>query len=257
MDEEAVRAIIENLTAGRTIEGENGRQHMLLPPGWDRRTDQIGEPSYIEEQVSFSRLDSFIAYLKRFKQGATSVFIADDIVEAVIDYHGLMEPGLCAHKATYPLPLSDEWNGWTCADKRKVGQEAFAEMVDDRIRDFREPDGATMLEIAQTLKVDKQVTFKSQVSVSNGNIGLEYREDTDGTAGKARQITIPETFTLGIPVFQGGTLWEVKARLLWSVSGGNLQIGYKLQRPDLVYREAIDEIAETIEEAAEVYFGSR
>jgi len=89
------------------------------------------------------------------------------------------------------------------------------------------------------------------------NPDQDIHGELERAAGKARQITIPETFTLGIPVFQGGTLWEVKARLLWSVSGGNLQIGYKLQRPDLVYREAIDEIAETIEEAAEVYFGSR
>lgn len=111
-----------------------------------------------------------------------------------------------------------------------------------------------MLTISRNLQAKKKVDFKSDQNLSNGDIQFTYNETTTGTAG---QLEIPQEFTLGIPVYEGGAPYEVKARLRYRISEGKLTMWYDLVRPERMEEDAFKETAANIKQqcsgVAEIY----
>jgi uncharacterized protein YfdQ (DUF2303 family) len=129
-----------------------------------------------------------------------------------------------------------------------MGQEDFAEHVEDGLDEIVDPDGAYMLELAQTFHAHTNVEFGQAVVLASGERQFTYVENTSAQAGKRGELTIPKELKLGIAPFEGTQPYKVIARLRYRLQGGTLKLGYKLVRPLDVQRAAFNDTVAWIEE---------
>lgn len=201
-------------------------------------------PDRIIAAPKFQDATSFISYVNTFKDHRTRI-LADATTltfRAQIDYHGHgadMQPEFLSHQATLPLKLSEEWKLWIGLNDRLVPQAEFAEFLEDNRADIIEPNSATMLEIAQDLQAHSEVNFASKINRRSGAAVLSY-EETINTKMSTGSVTVPETFTINIPVFFGESPIEITARLRFRIGEGKLKFQYKLYRPVEVISKAFD-----------------
>lgn len=199
--------------------------------------------------------DSFSAYVNAHKGPETALY-ADPRstpahIVAVLNGHG-SGPGFGDHRATLALRHSPAWQRWVGRDNDRGSQTTFAEHLEVGAGEIVDPPAATMLELAETFHANTKVTFTSSHVLSSDQRALEYREQTEASAGRTGSITVPKSFTLALAVFEGDVRREILARLRFSTSGGQLKIGYSLDRPDELAEEAFDAIVAGVEEATTI-----
>ena len=220
--------------------------------------------SYIEQIVRLETEDSFVSYVKQFAKETTrlSYCKGSATFTAVFDYHspaGNGTPGRKAHKAVLSLGHSDAWNAWIGINELNLGQVQFAEFLEDHLGDIRSPDGATMLEIASTLQVNRKVSFTSAKRLDNGTVNFAYQEDDSAQAGVKGTFAVPQDIVLGLVVFDGDTEgYEVKAKFRYNLDTGKLTFKVKLLNLDRVVELATADIVERIQAATniEIWRGS-
>jgi len=99
--------------------------------------------------ATFSRLDSFIGHVNRFKSTESALFAKDGMrdgavpsITAVLDYHDRVNgedaamppsPRHGRHRSVYTFPVSDEFRTWTGVDGNPMDQGDFAEFLEDHI----------------------------------------------------------------------------------------------------------------------------
>lgn len=207
-------------------------------------------------------VDSFIDYVKTHKVDEhTTVWVhpTEGKVLAVLDDNAAKKTAWRDHRAELTLLQTDEWKFWARADRDGVymGQQDFAELLQEGLPDVIKPDGADLLEVCSTIQATTNAQFRSGFRLNNGEVKMQYDEQVDGKAGKAGELSIPEEFTLSLAPFVGNEKVEVKAYLRYRVRGGNLSVGYKLQQPDRVIQGALEEIAKKLSgEFDRVYRGT-
>lgn len=156
-------------------------------------------------------------------------------------------PGWRDHTATYSCPVSVEWQTWKANNGKQMTQEQFAQFIEDNLPDIATPPAADMLEISRTLEAKKKVNFASGIRLSNGQNELTYEEQISGTAAKGK-LTVPEEFTIGLPVLEGGPRYAVTARLRYRIGdGGKMAMWFDLVRPHKIIEDAIREVWTQIE----------
>lgn len=160
------------------------------------------------------------------------------------DGHGVAEWG--DHTATLQLRHTPDWNEWTSRDGKLMRQTEFAEFIEDHLPNFVTPSGADMLELAQTFQATTRVDFDSSQRLKSGETQIAYAEHTDAKAGKKGSIAIPDTFTLGLQVYERGDAYKIDARFRYRINDGQLALGYKLTRPRDVLLAAFDGIADDV-----------
>ena len=193
---------------------------------------------------------SFAAYVaKHADDGCTELWAdpARTSLVAVIDAHGSSIPGWGKHRVELETVKTPSWQAWIGADGRAFKQTAFAEFIEDNLPDVREPDAATMLELAQTFQAKAKVSFESSKLLSSGERQIEYREDVTATGGKKGTIEVPSSFVLALIPFEGASAYKVSARFRYRINDGDLVLSYKLDRPADVLRAAFLDIVEGVE----------
>src|SRR5207237_7862330 len=78
------------------------------------------------------------------------------------------------HRAELKLKHTPEWEHWLRADKKLLSQADFAEHIDAGLKEIVTPEGATMLEIAQSIEGSVSAEFKSAKRLRDGNVQIEY-----------------------------------------------------------------------------------
>jgi len=204
--------------------------------------------------VVFTTAESFAKYLLKHSASGTErgpVTLWADLrarrVTAVLDDHEGDEPGWAEHRATLALQHTPDWNLWMDSNRKMVGQETFAELIEEALPTVIEPDGAALLEIAQSFRAHKNAVFKSDRRLSSGQVQLTYQEDIEATAGRNGDMQVPATFKIGLAPFEGVEPVAVTARLRFRLNDGKLTIGYILDRPEHVLRDAFAEVVAEIE----------
>lgn len=228
------------------LQTEDGQEHVFINGELHGLTPLV-KPKYPMHDRVFHRLSSLIAYVGEFSAADARAY-----VDALIPMDGVTVK-VIVNAATGTAPLENElhtaeclvkldrdFSEWVQFDRELRAQVDFAEFINDHIDCFRHPDGATMLEVAQTMRIHTNADFSSKVNLTNDAINLKFQEEIDGEAGNG-DMRIPDRFTIGIPVFERGSAWEIKGRLRYRVRGGSLSIGYKLHRIDRVFESAVDE----------------
>lgn len=239
----------------KTVASENAHAYAVVPN--DARIDDLEEyadaPRRARATVAAHTTETLVSYFNRFKTG-DSVILADQskfVVVGIIDYHPKTGAAFREHRVSYEAPRSLEWKTWRTSSGRKMMQEEFAQFIEDNVVDIRTPVGADVLDVARNLQANKKVAFSSAIRLADGQQQFTYEEVIDGSSSKGT-IKVPETFVLGIPVFFGGILYEVTARLRYRIDGGKLALWYELYRPEYIEQDAFAAILTAIGTDAEV-----
>lgn len=205
-------------------------------------------------------VDSFVDYVNaHLDDDDTTIWVhpTSGRIEALLNDNALGHPGWGDHRALLRLEPTPEWLYWIEKDHCLLSQEQFAEHIEGGLNEIEEPPAADMLEIAQSFHATSGATFRSSVRLSSGEQQLQYDREVQATAGARGDMTVPTMFLLAISPFVGEDPYKLAARLRFRVGGGKLQLGYWLDRPDRVQRDAIEQIADRLRgEFAKVYIGT-
>lgn len=232
----------------------DGAPSILVPEGY--RVHDLEStllfPVRARGTVSLRDTDSFVAVVKDRKGVSTQLYgkLSPPSFTAVFnDTTGALGAGWRDDRATYACPMSVEWQRWSSKNGQQMNQEAFAQFIEDNAADCVTPDAATMIEVSRTLEAKKKVNFASGIRLSNGQSELTYEETVSGTAGKGK-FTVPEEFTIGIAVLEGGPKYAVVARLRYRIADqGKLTMWFDLLRPHKVLEDAVKEVWNHIQQA--------
>jgi len=262
------QAIIDTATLAADpspLDPENRFYTALVPAG--AHMDVIDLEKYLEAfrdrprrqtgTVNVHDAPAFIAYMTKHALGESEVWadIANQQLVAIINANqgngdGPDSPsgaGWGDHRAQLTLRKTPAWTAWESGNRKFIAQTSFAEHVEERLPDFATPSGADMLELAQSFKAHTKVNFESSRRLKSGETTLEYREETEATAGKKGTIAIPDVFTLGIAPFDGTQGYKVNARFRYRITDGTLLLGYVLERPEDILRAAFDDIVTAVD----------
>lgn len=242
-----------DLTAAALNVREVGTNPFVITPEGYRVADlenMLPTPTRKRGNATMNDAGSFIAYVNSEEGEGTRLYgtlnpphftaVLNDSVGGTI--------GWGDHKVNYACPLSIEWKTWTGQSGKQMNQEGFAQFIENNLPDIAVPPAADMLEISRSLEAKKKVNFASGVRLSNGQNELVYEEQISGTAAKGK-LSVPEEFTIGIPVLEGGERYAVTARLRYRIQeGGKLAMWFELVRPHKIVEDAASAVWKAIEE---------
>lgn len=260
-DNQRITDIQAAIEAGKEI-GSSAKIHeyndipfAILPKGMamQEMTSLMHRPQRIKQIITTETAVSFIDYFNEFATDHSMIFCDVDAAKfkGIIDYHADKDtPAWGDHRVTFTAKPTQEWESWNKNNGVKMSQVDFAFFIENNRDEIRGPDPAQMLEIALTLKAKTKLTFESGHRLNDGQVQFQYREDMDGGAGVKGDIKIPETFTLGMRVFEGGDAYEMEARFRYRIKEGQVLMWYDLVRPHKIHRAAVEDIYARIKEQA-------
>ncbi|MFV8770806.1 DUF2303 family protein [Yersinia enterocolitica] len=240
------------LTTAQTVLEVAGNPLVQVPDGYRVQDleDYLPAPRRMRQRVVLLSAASFIAYCVRFANTGTTI-LADsesNSLQAVIDHAvNSAEPTWNDHRASYSCELSKAWKIWQKYDGQTLGQEQFAELLEDRAADVVNPTGAELLEIATKFQVIRKAIFGSAMRLATGEFQFNYSDENEkGT------IEVPELITLGLAPFHNGESYEVQARLRYRLREGKLTFTFKLVNPERVVEDAFNSIVDKVKEGVSV-----
>lgn len=230
---------------------------VLLPEGFQVSNLEklLNAPTRKRGVTVLNDAESFVAVVNDQKGENTRLFstINPPTFTAVFNHHA-NGAGWGDHQAKYNAPISPEWGAWNQVDGKRMNQVDMARFIEANMIDIvflapdpekkhpGSPDGATFLEICHTLEAKKKVNFKSSVRLPDGSTQFTYDEDVQGSAVNGT-MSIPEQFTIGVPVFENGEKWMVDVRFRYRIEeGGRLSMWLELVRPHKTIETAVKEL---------------
>lgn len=260
--ETEIAAAVEagRLIGGHFQVGPDGARYTVIPANAKVASLEEFEakPLYAKSTVAVEEVPAFSAYFNRFKAGESMIFatLKHNSIVGVIDYHRPDEKGAVAahavHRVTFNPPLALEWKRWTGVHGKKLSQVDFAQFIEENLIDIREPAGATVLEVAKTLKAKRKVDFSSGISLQDGTQQLTYVEETEEQKTRGA-IDVPDHFVLGIPVYFGGQPYEVKAWLRYRIDDdAKLWFIVELHRKEYIEQDAFQALVKEIADETNV-----
>ena len=193
---------------------------------------------------------SFVAYVNRHALAGTEVYAHTNssTVVAVIDSHEGTDgaPGWQKHTLKLALEKSKAWLAWEAADGKLVDQQTFADFLDDRYLDVIDPAPAVLIDTARTFQAKTSVNFESGFREGSGDVTLQYVEDTKAKAGQKGDIEIPSRIQLALRPYVGGPMYSIWASFRYRLNGGNVVLGFRLERPENILEAAFADIVTEI-----------
>lgn len=198
--------------------------------------------------VTFADVRSFVGYVDAHnEEDATTLYRLRDQAKvlAVLNGPGRGTPraGWSDHRAWLELEPSVEWKAWSGISGKFMSQLEFASFLEDHARDVRQPDAATLIELARTIEGAQQAEFGSSIRLDNGARAFTYRETIAAKAGQDGRLEIPGSLELALRPFAASPQpFVVQARFKYRLQQGNLLLGVELDRPDLVLETVLAEL---------------
>ncbi len=235
---------------------------LMLHDLHDALAKRLPRPARKRGTFTFTDPIHLVSYLAKHGLAETEMYADVDkgTITAVINAHDgdtaatgevSSDAGWGDHRAILTLRRTDDWEHWTKADTKWFPQTAFAEYIEQHLPNFVTPDGATMLELAQTFKATKAVKFEQSKRLKSGETKLEYREDIEAKAGARGSLDIPDEITLALAPFEHGAPYKVTARLRYRIDGGELALSYVLIRPRDILLDAFNAVVSDVAEGSD------
>lgn len=192
--------------------------------------------------------ESFLAYWTKHHDDDSEVYADAErlTVTAVLDANTASNARFGGHRVHLALRETTTWTQWLTSDGSLMKQEPFAEFLEDHLAELLDPTAADMLEIAQSFQAAVKVDFQSASRLSSGQRQFQYVETVQSKAGQKGQLTVPETFTIGLVPFEGSEGYKLTARLRHRIGQDGLRLGYKLERPDEIRKTAFADVLKAI-----------
>lgn len=234
---------------------ELGGYYTITTPRGVERIDLTGDkyrdaPERKTGTATVRDADSFLGYFSKHSDGSTEVYADSErlTVTAVLDANAANEPRFGGHRLHLALRETTAWKQWMRMDGQLTDQDTFAEFLEDHLPELLEPSAADMLEIAQSFQANSKVDFQSASRLASGQRQFKFVETVDAKAGQKGQLTVPETFVIGLVPFDGSEGYRLTARLRYRIGQKGLLLGYKLDRPDEVRTTAFADVVKAIGE---------
>lgn len=257
----AHRAAAAEALDGHAIDEDDSLVVRVVPNDQTIRTvdleRHLAQPRRPRGDVTITDPADFCTFVRRIEGTQTTVWANEDLhtVTAVFNDHGETDDGDAEgfagwrdHTATLRLKVDRDWAAWSQYDGKLLDQETFAEFLEDNARLIVDPDAATMYEVARSFQARSTADFSRVVRIDNGDVQMSWNEQTDAKVSSLERGTfeVPASFTVRLSPFVGVPVTELTARLRWRLREGRLGIGYALLRPDLVVREAFQDVVATV-----------
>lgn len=245
MDSNNIQAAIDAGVSLADPKAIQDHPYILVPAGASVQDGEpfLSAPTRKRGTITLNDVASFTGYVNAEKTDSTRLYgqYTPPGFTAVLNDHGA-EPAWRDYRANYACPLSAEWKAWMGKSGVPMSQADFAVFIENNLPDIAIPPAADMLEISRSLEAKKKVNFASGIRLSNGQNELTYEEQISGTASKGK-LQVPEEFTIGIPVLEGGIKYAVVARLRYRIAdAGALTIWYELLRPHKILEDAVQAV---------------
>lgn len=229
-------------------------KRVALPPGWtlvekDDDPRLLVAPRRKIAKVKMHDAESFIDYMKRHGSLTDStIWCIADYKAGKVGFTGILndhgeeatQAAFRDHRATFAPEFSEEWTRWTGKNKQPFNQAAFAEYIEENLKDIASvegsPTGSQMLEMALAFEANQDMKFKSAIRLQNGGVQMAFTQDDD--AGTLAKMSAFDRFTVGFPVFWNGDAYRIDARLRYRVREGKLTFWFELIRQDLILEAA-------------------
>ena len=278
LDEKTINALVElGARAPSLIQCPGGEPVVCLPANQKVQSlKQFFPPQRIERRVMLLEAGSFADYVNRFKTVATLIFAAVSETgvkfAAILDYHwpAGMVPGMVPGETTYPAPLTPgycqhvaefsaietpEWKVWAGGDRKLFTQLEFAAFIEDNLglftagTDDKYPAGAPLLEMVKQLHGHKNARWERVWNPQTGAYTVRYDEEIEVKAAREQasgSLDVPAMICAGAAMFQGGTVFEIPARLKTRTVDRGLTFGYEMANRPQVIRTSILQLVEQI-----------
>ncbi len=250
------------------LRDQQGARIVSMKPFID---EYAARPDRITGAATLFDVDSFVAYVNRHKNPSSVVFLDPNRERprftGVIDYHDDLaktkqpESGgarFCRHRANYDFPLSDEWKAWMGANGKQLTQEVFAVWIENHVMDLMDPtsagdsvkafanklgvpfaDPARLITLSRGLTVYAGFQMTKVVNLSSGEAQMNFTEEHKDASGAP--LAIPGAFVIALPVFRGGTHFQLAVRLRYRVVTGKVAWSFEVYQADRVFDTAIDD----------------
>lgn len=242
------------LTAARlsapVVTGPDQRQYAVIPPDFvlQELKDRFELPPRAAARVTVDERASLSAYANRFST-PDSVIIADFdalTVAVHLDWHpdntspSHLHSGPGLHSVTLKLRPSEEFDRWNKMQGKLHSQEDFARFLEENSVDITWPEATTMIEISRDLEATVGQTYKSSIRLDNGDRAMRFETESKVT----NNVTIPDKFTLSIPIYNGEAPSDLTAKFRWKANGGGgLLMGFEWHRVEYQRRAHFAAIA--------------
>ena len=255
-----MRALLEAMTGlGKPHRNPDadGRHYAIVPEGWELRELPAAEfPPRPQGTVRLRDAASFIDYFNTHKLAQSRVYAslepasflavfddfrdnADGSIAEQTDWRGF--------RALFEVPASREWKLWTAANRKHMGQLAFAEFLQDNLPDVTQPAGGDLLQLALNFEASHAGHYMAAQRLQDGSHDLSWKSDNNASG----TVKLPEHISLRIPVFENEAARDLTARLRYRVAEGKLAIWFELVRPHKVLEAAFLETWQRIRTEAE------
>lgn len=240
-------------------EAINAAEVALVPEGY--RIEDLEEfhdrPRRIRQRPQLQSMESLLEYISKHRNDNSVIFFDEDrmLARFVADYHDMQagEPAWCDHTAAYQAKLDERWEAWTQHDMKPMNQIELAMFIERRVKDFAQPTGTEMLELATTFQLKKKVTYSKGVNLANGDIEFTYNSTDQGNG----TVHVPAEFTLGVPVFKNSDFYQVQAKFRYRLKDEQVIFQYELMNLEDIKRDAVEGMLEKLRESGlTVYLGS-
>ena len=254
------------LSAAKSFEIE-GVPAVLVPEGATVKTfDELTErytPLRTKACRTMRTTQEFLNYYNRFANDESTIYV--DVENAkfkgVIDHYGFDNAtDNQDHTVIYTCPETDEWQNWKNKNGKWMSQDELSEFLQDHCLQIvkptpeqftvqehdvvfdKLPDGAQMVQIAQTLSVTSNSAITSGKNMHNGAMKFEYNEDIEGRAGAKGEFEIPTYFVIGVELFKDGRAYLILCRFKYRKDGSRLAIRYEMVRPHKTHEHAVRDV---------------
>lgn len=236
---------------------DDDRLVYAIPPGWASEARDFqgfkAAPRRSRGTVEVNTGASFIQAVGDRKLGEVTpptVYaneLAHSLVAVLNDDRGEWS-GWRDYRVELVLRSTPEWAHWRSRDGEFLGQEKFAQHMEDGIPELKSPSAADMLDLAQTFHATTAARFKSGRRLASGETQFVYEEEIDAKAGTAGTLAIPSELELFLAPFRGSEPVTVRAWFRYRVNrDAGLQLAYKLIRPHESEDQAFAQVVQTVQ----------
>ncbi|MEV0114645.1 DUF2303 family protein [Streptomyces sp. NPDC050844] len=253
----AVATLAQQALAPKQV--EPGNIYLVANATGDVRTIDLTGSEYTGElarktgTTTVRDAASFLTYYAKHHDDATEVYsdVERLTITAVLDAHQAHVARFGDHRLVLGLRRTKAWEEWVKLDGQLIDQERFANFLEDHLVNLVDPDAATMLEIAQSIKASTRADFQSSTRLQSGERKFAYTEDVKASAGSKGEFAIPETFRIAVQPFEGADAYSMTARFKYRLGGGSLALGYKLEQPEERAKAAFTDVLKAIAEGVD------
>lgn len=248
----AAAGVIAGIASALHVEEIEGIPHLLNPLTGEAKSLEhlLDKPTRQKTSRTLLTLEAFNEYVKRFKKEASSVYVlpygGGFKIVAEIDHRSETETAWDDHAVTLSLEPSESLLHWKGENNKRLSQEAFADLLEERTQDIAKPAAGEILDIARTLHVTRNLSVKSCVRSKPGENCLSYNV-ADGIKAGDGTVDIPTEFTIDLaPFARHRSSVGVRALLRPRIHDERPSFVYDLQLLDEAIEEVLDGIISAI-----------